>query len=265
MINLLFLGDIVGKPARRYLKERLPSFREERQLSFVVANAENAASGAGLTRALAEELLRAGIDGLTLGDHVWDQRGFAAEIPTLSQVCRPANLPSSCPGRTFLQLEKEGVRVGIFTLLGRTFMGRPQANCPFITADQMIAKWRSEVDILIVEIHAEATSEKVALGWYLDGLVSLVVGTHTHIPTADARILPHGTAYQTDVGMTGPYDSVLGRETQPVIAKFLDGMPRRYPVAENDVRICGCLVTIDEKTTLAHKIEPIQLKKGLLE
>ena len=180
-----------------------------------------------------------------MGDHVWDQRNFEHEIDELDFVCRPANLPASNPGKDRLISEVKDVRIGIFTVLGRSFMG-PKVDCPFATADRLILELEKEVDQIICEIHAETTSEKESIGWYLDGRVSLVFGTHTHVPTADGRILPRGTGYQTDLGMTGPSKSVLGREVDACIGRFLDGMPRRCPVAKEDVGMQGCLIEVEK-------------------
>lgn len=247
MKTLLFLGDIVGSPGRDAVKALVPALRKELSLDFVVVNAENAAAGSGLTKALVLELLvPGGPDGLTLGDHVWDQKNFDRELPTLDRVCRPANLPAAQPGRDRLTLtDASDFRLLIFTVLGRQFM-TPKVDCPFLTADRILAEEAGKFDGVLVEIHAEATSEKIALGRHLAGRASVVVGTHTHVPTADASVLPGGTAYQTDAGMCGPYDGVIGRETAPVIARFLDGMPRPFPVATGDVRLCGLLVTLDD-------------------
>lgn len=260
MAKVLFIGDIVGRPGREFVIKSLNQIRTDFGVNLIIANAENTAGLAGLTAGIANELVGAGVDAITLGDHVWDQKGFAEDIKKLDHVCRPANLPRICPGRDYLVIKSGDYRVAVFTVLGRTFM-KIKAECPFLAADSMIDKIGNEADAIIVEIHAEATSEKVALGRYLDGRVALVVGTHTHIPTADGRILPHGTAYLTDAGMTGPYDSVLGTQTQTIIDQFLDGMPRRYTVAEGDVRICGCLVDIDEETNLARGFESICIRE----
>lgn len=241
MPKLLFIGDIVGKPGRDTVRAGVPALREQYTPDFVVANAENAAGGAGLTGQIAGELTDLGIDALTLGDHVWDQRNFAEEIVTLPSVCRPANLPPSNPGKPYLIVEKNGVKLGVFTVLGRTLM-KLTADCPFRAADLVLAKLQKECDLIFAEVHAETTAEKVAFGWYLDGRAHAVIGTHTHIPTADNTILRRGTAYHTDAGMTGPYQSVLGREIDPIVAKFIDQMPRRWPVAEGDNRLCGTLV-----------------------
>jgi metallophosphoesterase (TIGR00282 family) len=260
VLKLLFIGDIVGKPGREIVAEKLPGLREELKLDFVVANAENSAAGAGITGLIARSLLEYGIDGLTLGDHVWDQRGWEVEITQIERVCRPANLPVGCPGWDHLIIQTRGFRIAIFTLLGRQYMGL-KAECPFLCADRMIDQLRSQAEAIVVEIHAEATSEKQALGWHLDGRVSAVLGTHTHVPTADACILPKGTAFICDVGMTGPYASVLGREIKPVVAKFMDGMPRRFEVATEDVRLSGALVSIGASMGRAEKIELVTVRR----
>ncbi len=245
MPRILFLGDIVGRPGRRILTQRLKEIRQTQRIDVVIANAENAAAGAGLNGRLAREILDSGVDGITLGDHVWDQRGFSDEIGDLARVCRPANLDDSCPGRTHLILGGGGIKVGVFTVLGREFM-KVKAGCPFRMAEKMVEELREKVDFLVVEIHAETTSEKIAMGWMLEGRATLVVGTHTHTPTADARVLPGGTAYLTDAGMTGPYRSVLGREVEPVLGRFLDGMPRKFAVAQEDIWMRGVVVDADD-------------------
>lgn len=260
MLKVLFIGDIVGRPGREIVAERLPRLRDELGLDFVIANAENAAAGAGLTGALARILLESGVDALTLGDHLWDQKGFEGEIGQLEHVCRPANLPLKCPGRDHLILEKNGFRLAVFTVLGRQYVAL-KAECPFLTSDRMLEQLQGKADAVWVEIHAEATSEKQALGWYLDGRVIAVVGTHTHVPTADASVLPKGTAFVCDGGMTGPYASVLGRLIEPVIGKFLDGMPRRFPVAEGDVRMSGVLVEFDPVEKRAVRCELVTVRK----
>ena len=260
MLKLFFVGDIVGRPGRDILIERLRKLRADLQIDFVIANGENAAAGSGITGTIARSLLEAGIDAITLGDHVWDQRGWESEITQIEHVCRPANLPTSNPGWDHLIIEARGFRVAVFTVLGRHFMGM-KADCPFLCADRMIDKLKAQADAIIVEIHAEATSEKQALGWYLDGRVTAVLGTHTHVPTADACILPKGTAFMCDVGMTGPYASVLGREIEPVVNKFVDGLPRRFEVATEDVRISGALIEIGASMARAQKIELLTIRR----
>jgi metallophosphoesterase (TIGR00282 family) len=260
MPKVLFLGDIVGRPGRAFVIERVATLREELDADIVIANAENAAGGAGLTKKIADSLIVAGVDAITLGDHVWDQKNFENEIDGLEQVCRPANLPEQNPGRTHLVIEKDGFRLGILTVLGRNYLTL-KSSCPFKMVDAKLAELEKDCDAVFVEAHMEATSEKIALGWYLDGRVAAVVGTHTHAPTADGRVLPSGTAYLSDAGMCGPYHSVLGRDVGPVIASFLDGMKRRFPVAEEDVRISGCLIDIDAATGLARSFKRIELCK----
>ena len=258
MPNILFIGDIVGKPGRMFLKERLQALRDSMNLDLVIANAENAAGGSGLTSKIAFELRQAGVDGITLGDHVWDQRGFDSEIAGLTHVCRPANLPPNCPGRSYLVLTHKDFRLGVVTVLGSQFM-KIRSGCAFRTIDRILKELEPKTDAVMVEMHAETTSEKTAIGWYLDGRVAGVLGTHTHIPTADGRVLPRGAAYVTDVGMTGPYASCLGREVQPVVAHFLDGMPRRFAVAQNDVRLCGALLEIDGTSGTCRRYERVEV------
>lgn len=260
MLKLLFVGDIVGRPGRDIVNEQLQKLRNTHGIDFVIANGENAAAGNGITGAIARSLLGAGVDAITLGDHVWDQRGWETEITQIERVCRPANLPASNPGWDHLVIEARGFRIGVFTVLGRQFMGL-KADCPFLTADRMIAQLKAQCDAIVVEIHAEATSEKIALGWYLDGRVTAVIGTHTHVPTADATILPKGTAFICDVGMTGPYASVLGRAIEPVVSKFVTGMPRRFDMAEDDVRLSGAIVEIGASMAHALKIELFTVRR----
>ncbi len=260
MLKLLFIGDIVGRPGREIVNERLGKIRTEHAIDFVIANGENSAAGNGITGAIARSLLEAGVDAITLGDHVWDQRGWESEITQIERVGRPANLPPSNPGEDHVIIEKRGFRVAVFTVLGRQFMGI-KADCPFLCADRMIEKLKAQADAIIVEIHAEATSEKQAMGWYLDGRVTAVLGTHTHVATADACVLPKGTAFICDVGMTGPYASVLGRAVEPVVAKFVDGMPRRFEVATEDVRLSGALIEIGASMARAQKIELLTVRR----
>jgi hypothetical protein len=240
-MKFLFIGDIVGKPGREIISALLPKLRTSRSLDFTIANGENAAAGAGITGSLCKLLLDSGVDVVTLGDHVWDQKGFENEIGGLDRVCRPANLPAACPGRDHVIVEKNGFRLLVFTVLGRSFIGM-KAECPFLCADAMLQKLAGKYDGVLVEIHAEATSEKQALGWHLDGRVTAVLGTHTHVATADASLLRRQTAFMCDVGMTGPHESVLGREIAPVVGRFLDGLPRRFEVATGDVRLSATQV-----------------------
>jgi metallophosphoesterase (TIGR00282 family) len=240
-MKLLFIGDIVGRPGREIVGSLVAKLKAERGIDLVVANGENAAAGSGITAAIAQTLREAGVDAITLGDHVWDQKGFETAIKDLAWVCRPANLPVANPGRDHLIVEKNGFRLLVFTVLGRTFMGL-KAECPFLCADALLRKLAGQYDGALVEIHAEATSEKQALGWHLAGRATAVLGTHTHVATADAAVLRGHTAFMCDVGMTGPHESVLGREIEPVLGRFLDGLPRRYEIAAGDNRLSAALV-----------------------
>ncbi len=256
--RIFFIGDIVGRPGRTILIDHLAQLREKHRVDLVIANGENSAAGAGITGKIARGLLQSGVDGITLGDHTWDQKVFQAEIDGIEGLCRPANMPDSCPGRKFIVLERGGFRLAVFTVLGRTFMA--PRNCPFAEADRLIERLSGEADAIVAEFHAEATSEKIAFGRYLDGRVAAVVGTHTHVATADATVLPGGTAYITDVGMTGPYESILGREIEPVVGNFLDGMPRRFEVATGDVRVSGVLIDVDSSTGRSTRIELLTVR-----
>jgi len=262
MPKLLFLGDIVGRPGRTMLKERLPELRNHLGADVVVVQGENAAGGAGITAKIAGELKEAGADAITLGDHVWDQKNFENEIDALDYVCRPANLPAMNPGRTHLVVGRDGFRLGVLTVLGRNYIAMKTDECPFKCADRLLANLETTCDAVLVEAHMEATSEKIALGWHLDGRATAVIGTHTHVPTADGRILPGGTAYLSDAGMCGPYASVLGRNVNEVVATFLDGMKRRFPVAEEDIRLSGALIDIETASGRAIAFERIEVRAG---
>jgi metallophosphoesterase (TIGR00282 family) len=250
-VRLLFLGDIVGRPGRDIVGAAVPRLRAERGIDFVIANAENAAAGAGITGPICHSLFAAGVDVITLGDHVWDQKGWESEIGAFERVCRPANLPAGNPGRTHVVVERTGFRLLVFTVLGRSFMGL-KAECPFLAADAMLQRLAGQYDGALVEVHAEATSEKQALGWHLDGRATAVLGTHTHVATADASLLRRHTAFMCDVGMTGPHESVLGREIEPVVGRFLDGMPRRFEVASGDNRLSAALIEFAETGRASH-------------
>jgi metallophosphoesterase (TIGR00282 family) len=256
--RILFIGDIVGHPGRRIVKELLPGLVGEYSPELVLANGENAAGGFGITPPLVEELLDLGIAVLTSGNHIWDKKEI---LPYLSdhadgRLLRPANYPGTAPGHgLYLGKTRAGLDYAVLNLQGRVFM--PSIDCPFRTADALLEKIPPEVKIRIVDIHAEATSEKRAIGWYLDGRVTAVLGTHTHIPTADETVQPNGTAYITDLGMTGPYDSVIGIEKQPIIEKFLNQIPARFEVARGDVRLSAVLIEADAETGRALAIRRI--------
>ncbi|MBZ5514626.1 MAG: TIGR00282 family metallophosphoesterase [Acidobacteriia bacterium] len=259
--KILFIGDICGHPGRRAVKELLPGLVAEFAPDLVLANAENAAGGFGITPPLVEELLDLGIAVLTSGNHVWDKREI---LPYLTdhadgRLLRPANYPGAAPGQgIYVGKTQAGLDYAVLNLQGRVFM--PAIDCPFRTADALFGNIPSEVKVRIVDVHAEATSEKRALGWYLDGRATAVVGTHTHIPTADECVQPGGTAYITDVGMTGPYDSVIGIQKDTVIRKFLEQIPARFDVAKGDVRLSGVLIAADRESGRALSIERILRK-----
>lgn len=256
-MKILIVGDIVGSPGRTALARVVGQMRSAGEVDFVVANAENAAGGRGITPALAEDLFRAGADVLTTGDHVWDQKELAKHIDKEPRILRPANYPPACPGKGSITAETPAGRVTVIDLVGRVFMG--PADCPFRTVDQILNAGGLG-KIVIVDLHAEATSEKIAMGRYLDGRVSAVVGSHTHVQTSDETILPKGTAYITDLGMTGPKDSVLGRDVESIIKKFITGMPTPFDVATKDVCLEGVLITVDDKTGKAAKIKRVREK-----
>jgi len=258
-MNLLFIGDIVGSPGRDAIKNLLPGLKKEYGLDFAIANAENASGGSGITLKVAQELFEAGIDVLTSGDHIWKKREIFEFINEEERILRPANFPVGTPGRGFgLFKAQNGVKVGVININGRVFMDA--LECPFRTARYAQEELSKDAKIIILDIHAEATSEKVALGWYLDGKASAVLGTHTHIQTADERILPNGTAYITDAGMTGPYDSVIGRRVEDVLERFLTLVPVRFEVAEGNVWLHGVVVDVDENTGKARSIIRVQKK-----
>ncbi|HXW92734.1 MAG TPA: TIGR00282 family metallophosphoesterase [Terriglobales bacterium] len=262
-MQILFIGDIFGRPGRTIVKERLPGLVKEQTIDLVIANGENAAAGFGITPALAEELLEMGIDVLTSGNHIWDKREVityfeAADgnpYSTARRLLRPANYPPGMPGWGIYQGSKGEVPYAVLNLQGRVFMAAN--DDPFRVADQLLSQTTAKV--VLVDMHAEATSEKIAMGWYLDGRVTAVVGTHTHVPTADERVLPRGTAYITDVGMTGPYDSVIGIKKELIVERFLTNMPTRFEAATGDVRLHGIVVDCDEKSGRARTIERILL------
>ncbi len=259
-MNILVIGDITGRPGREIIKELLPELKKEEKIDFTIANAENAAGGSGITPNICDELLDAGVDVLTSGDHIWKQKQVFDIIDTENRLLRPANFPENTPGSgSGVFATQKGPSVGVINLLGRIFL-QPM-DCPFRSAMQHIKKIEKETKIILVDIHAEATSEKIAMGWYLDGLVSCVFGTHTHVQTADERILPKGSAYITDIGMTGPFDSVIGRKKEQILERFLSRMPVRFQMAEGDVRLNGAVVSIDEKTAKATSIKRVQVAK----
>jgi metallophosphoesterase (TIGR00282 family) len=257
-MKILFIGDIVGNPGREAVAKLLPKIRQEFNIDLVVANAENAAGGAGLTPDVANELFKAGCEVLTTGDHIWDRKEINDALGQMPCILRPANFPSGAPGRGWCIFKtSSGVDVAVINLEGRVFM-RYQIDCPFKAAREIIEKVKDKSKVILVDMHAEATSEKVAMGFFLDGAVSAVVGTHTHIQTADETILPQGSAYITDLGMTGPYDSVIGQRKEKIIERFISGLPTRFEVASDNVQLWGAVLDIDEKTGKANSIHRIQ-------
>jgi metallophosphoesterase (TIGR00282 family) len=253
MIRILFLGDIVGEPGRNAVIRSVPVFLQERGVDFVIANGENAASGRGITAKMAIDLLRCGVAVITTGDHIWDQRETSSYISTEPRLLRPINYPDGAPGQGSVVLETAKGKVAVLNVLGRTYM-QPILDNPFPAALLEIERLARETPIIIVDMHAETTSEKIAMGRFLDGKVSAVFGTHTHVQTADERIFPGGTAFICDVGMCGPDDSCLGRDHQAIIKRFLDGLPGHFPIASGPVRLCGVIVEIEEVTGKALRL-----------
>jgi len=257
-LNLLCIGDIVGRPGRHILAEKLKSVVEEHSIDCVIANAENAAGGSGLTPQIYDKLLRYGVNLITLGDHAYRKREIIDTLERTDNIARPANLSEFAAGKgTALYKTSKGMTVGVLTLIGRLFM-KP-ADCPYAAADKWIPRLQQQAEIIVVDFHAEATSEKVAMGYHLDGRVSCCFGTHTHIATADERILPKGTAYITDIGMTGAHDSVLGRKTENVLKAFRTQMPIPFEIATGDVKMNAILVTVNSQTKQAERIERIRV------
>lgn len=253
-LNILVLGDIVGQPGRSIVEKKLPALIKEEGIDFVIANAENAAGGSGITADVAKRLFASGLDVITTGDHVWKKKEIVNVLETETRILRPANYSPLAKGRGWAVVaNRSGQAIGIINLLGRVFM--PPIDCPFRTVDQILREVTKKTQIIIVDIHAEATSEKVAMGWYLDGRVSAVVGTHTHVQTADERLLPGNTAYITDLGMTGPHHSILGRNKEHVLKFITTQMPTRFEVADKDVRMNGVVITVDASTGRAEGIK----------
>jgi 2',3'-cyclic-nucleotide 2'-phosphodiesterase len=258
-LRILFIGDIVGSPGRKIVSDRLADILAERRIDLCLANGENSASGFGITPRLAEELFAAGIEVLTGGNHTWDRKEILEYFPHQPRLLRPANFPNGAPGSgLFTGSAKNGTGYAVLNLQGRTFMA--PLEDPFRTAQLALAKIPPDLKVIIVDMHAEATSEKQAMGWFLDGKVSAVLGTHTHVATADNHVLPGGTAYITDVGMTGPHDSIIGMEKHAIIQRFLDAMPARFSVAEGDVQMNTVLLDVDESTGQSRSIERLNFR-----
>jgi 2',3'-cyclic-nucleotide 2'-phosphodiesterase len=256
MLRLLFLGDIIGEPGRRAVIEMLPSLKSAWELDFVVVNGENVAAGRGITPKLAIDLLRCGVAVITTGDHVWDQKDIVSFIDTEPRLLRPINYPEGTPGGGSIVLETAKGKVGVINVQGRTFM-LPALENPFRRVWDEVEQIRAQTPVIFVDVHAETTSEKIALGRFLDGKVSVVAGTHTHVQTADDQIFPGGTAFICDAGMCGPTESVLGREIQPIVHRFYSSMPVNFPVAKGEVKLHGLMVDIDEESGRAMSVQRI--------
>ncbi|WP_374721474.1 TIGR00282 family metallophosphoesterase [Peribacillus tepidiphilus] len=259
-MKLLFIGDVVGSPGREMVKEYLPKLKEKYKPHTIIINGENSAAGRGITNKIYRQLMEWGANAITLGNHAWDNKEIFEFIEEAKYMVRPANFPKGTPGKGLIFIKWNTIEVAVINLQGRTFM--PPLDCPFKTAEHLVEEARKRTNIIFVDFHAEATSEKQALGWYLDGKVSAIVGTHTHVQTADERILPNGTAYITDVGMTGPYDGILGMNRDPIIYKFISSLPARFEVPkEGRTQLSGVLLDIDEKCGKAKKIERILINE----
>ncbi|MBL7108305.1 MAG: TIGR00282 family metallophosphoesterase [Candidatus Cloacimonetes bacterium] len=258
MIKILFIGDIFGKPGRKVISGLIPQIRKDEQIDIVIANGENLAGGLGITPKTAKQMFDIGIDVFTSGNHLWDKKEIIKILPTEKRILRPANYPPTVPGNDFYIFEtSKNIKIAIINFLGRIFT--ISVDCPFRTVDKYLEKIRSETNIVFIDFHAEATAEKMAFAWHLDGKVSAIVGTHTHIQTADERILPQGTAYITDVGMTGSHDSVIGIRKQDALARFINRIPARFTPAKKNLKLNAVLITIDEGTAKAKSIERLSI------
>lgn len=256
-MNVLFIGDIVGSVGRMAVKKVLPSLKSKYNPHIIIANGENAAAGRGITAQIVKELLDAGVHGITMGNHTWDNKDIFEWIDEQPRIVRPANYSEEAPGHGAAVIKANGKELAIVNLQGRTFL--PPIDCPFRKADELVDGLRSKTKCILVDFHAEATSEKIAMGWYLDGRASLVVGTHTHVQTNDDTILPGGTAYLTDVGMVGSKEGVLGMERSAVIHKFKTQLPVRFVVDEGDWHFHAVLAEIDDSTGTAKRLQKIRL------
>ena len=264
MIRLLFIGDIFGRPGRDLVRHGLAGLVEYHNVDLVIANAENSAAGFGITREIGDQLLETGIDVMTSGNHIWDKKEALDYIGAEPRLLRPINYPAGVPGNgSYLARTKKGVSVGVINAMGRVFM--LNIDDPFVVLSREIEALRQRARVIFVDFHAEATSEKIAMGWYLDGKVTAVVGTHTHVQTADERILPKGTAYLTDVGMTGPHDSIIGVEIEAALSRFLTALPARFEAATANPRLNAVIIEADEQTGRATEIERLSYSADELE
>jgi len=261
-VRVLFVGDVVGKPGRVAVGKCLAALREKHALDLIVTNAENAAGGHGATPEILKELEAAGSDAFTMGNHTWRKRAIYAELDARANIVRPANYPAGAPGRGAAIITlKDGRKLAIVNLLGRVYM--EPLDCPFHCVDGLLPELARETNAILVDMHAEATSEKIAMGWHLDGRCSAVVGTHTHVQTADNRVLPKGTAYITDVGMCGPENSVIGTEVEPVLTRFKTGLPQPFNVAKGPALFCGVIIDIDDETGKSTGIERVRSRHAM--
>jgi metallophosphoesterase (TIGR00282 family) len=259
-MRILFIGDIFASAGRKLVADHFSYILESERIDLAIANAENAAGGFGLTPPLADDLFELGIDVLTSGNHIWDKREIYDYLSKQQRLLRPANYAPELPGQGLVVVEaRNGVPCAVLNLQGRTYM--PATDCPFRKADELLASLDSSVTVRFVDFHAELTSEKMAMGWYLDGRVSAMVGTHTHVPTADTRILPRGTAYQTDAGMTGPYDSVIGVEKEPVLRKFLTSLPVRFEAARENAQLHAVVIDVEPETGRATAVKRLVIRQ----
>ena len=258
-MKMLFIGDVVGSPGRSVLKEYLPKLKSKFRPDVTIVNAENAASGKGLTKKVYHELITAGADILTMGNHMWDKKEIFDFIDDVTNIARPINFPDDNPGRGFVTGKYNGKSIAVINAQGRTFM--QPSDCPFEKLDGVVDELSKDYKHIFVDFHAEATSEKLAMSWFLDGRVTAVAGTHTHVPTADERILPGGTAHITDTGMTGPYDGILGVEREAVIGRFQTGLPTRFEVTKGRTQLNGLFIESDQYTGKALTIKRIQISE----
>ncbi len=257
-MKILFIADIVGRPGRWACSQLLPDLKRSLDIDFVIANVENAAGGFGLTKEITQKIFTYGVDCQTSGNHIWDRKEIFPYLDCESHLLRPANYPEGAPGRGWgVYQTKKMDKVGVLNIQGRTFMW--EIDCPFRTSKKLIQSLKTDTKVIIVDLHAEATSEKMALGWYLDGEVSAVIGSHTHVQTADEVILPNGTAYITDVGMTGSHDSVIGIRKEDAIKRFLTQIPHRFRLGLSDIKFCGVLIELDTQSGKAKKIERLKI------
>lgn len=255
-MDILFIGDIVGSPGREMVSEYLPKLKKKYRPQLTIINGENAAGGRGITEEIYKQFLEVGANAVTLGNHAWDNKGVFEIIDNAKYLARPGNFPDETPGTGIVFVRMNEIEAAVINLQGRTFM--PPLDCPFKKAEELIEQAKLRTNIIFIDFHAEATSEKQAMGWFLDGKVTAVIGTHTHVQTADSRILPNGTAYMTDVGMTGPYDGILGMERGAVIHKFLSALPTRFEVPKTGRKqLSACIIQVDIKTGKAQRIKPI--------